>query len=357
MTEALHLAGKGRGKTYPNPAVGAVLVRDRRIAGIGFHRRWGLPHAEVEAIRSAGRLAKGSDLYVTLEPCCHYGKTPPCTDAIIASGIRRVFVATRDPNPRVKGRGIRALRDAGLEVAVGLLAKSARRLNETYFKYMKHGRPFVTLKIAQTIDGRIATHDGRSKWITSARARKKARSMRAEAQAILVGLNTVIKDDPMLLPDPGRDSYARCVLDTDLSISPASRLVRSARRYSTIIYCGTTHAGRIGRLEKMGVVVKRVRCLRSGLLDIDQIIDDLASMQVMHLFVEGGSTVFTSFLRTGAVDKIAVFTAPKIMGDDGNRGSFINLGVKDPEKCYGFRMDSIERVGTDLLTTLYPARA
>jgi diaminohydroxyphosphoribosylaminopyrimidine deaminase/5-amino-6-(5-phosphoribosylamino)uracil reductase len=229
MAEALRLAERARGRTYPNPAVGAVIVKGPRVVGRGFHRKWGMPHAEVVAIEEAGRRARGADLYVTLEPCNHYGRTPPCTEAILKSGISRVFLAVLDPNPLVRGRGARFLRSAGVEVKAGLLRRPARKLNESYFRFMETGRPFVTLKVAETLDGKIATAGGVSKWITSPGSRAQVKAMRRRAQAILVGVNTVVRDNPTLLPYPrtgGR--YLRCVLDTGLRIPLESNLVRTA---------------------------------------------------------------------------------------------------------------------------------
>jgi diaminohydroxyphosphoribosylaminopyrimidine deaminase/5-amino-6-(5-phosphoribosylamino)uracil reductase len=377
MGTALELARLGKGRTYPNPAVGAVLVKGGEIVGRGFHRKWGMDHAEVAAMKDAGKRCGGADLYVTLEPCCHYGKTPPCTEAIIRSGIRRVFTPTLDPNPLVNGKGIEALKRAGIPVQVGVGAEAAMKLNEAYFKFMKEGEPFVTLKIAQTLDGRIATASGRARWITSSASRKIGRAKRSEAQAILVGARTVALDDPLLLPEPRRkENYFRCVLDTHLGISLQSRIVRTAREFPVIVYSGSPEdpwrsgfavggtdlakrtrglKRRKRQLEKMGVLVKQVGMVSPGSLSLRDIIDDLASMKIMHLWVEGGSAVFTSFMGMGVVDKILAFIAPKVMGDGGSLSAFEELGVKTPERCFGFSVDGIECIGDDLMVTLYPA--
>lgn len=378
MTAALAEAEQGRGKTYPNPAVGAVVARGGRIVGRGFHRRWGLPHAEVEAMRDAGPACKGADLYVTLEPCCHHGRTPPCTDAIIKRGIKRVFVAVRDPNPTVNGRGIRRLREAGIEVVTGLCGPAARKLNEAYFKFMKEGRPFVTLKVAQTLDGKIATRDRNSRWITSPRARDAGRRMRAEAQAILVGVNTVAYDNPMLLPVPRRKTgYVRCVLDGRLSIAAASNLVKTAGDFPVRVYCTTPPGKRSRRLEKLSVEVMIMKGItgvgkdragkeqvgrgrtrlprgRRGRVDLEVVLDDLASRDVMHLFVEGGAATASAFLEAGLVDKVVAFIAPKVLGDVNGLGSFANVDVTSLDRCYGFRTDEVRQVGEDILMTLYP---
>jgi diaminohydroxyphosphoribosylaminopyrimidine deaminase/5-amino-6-(5-phosphoribosylamino)uracil reductase len=354
MQEALAEAQKGRGKTYPNPAVGAVVARDDRIVGRGFHKRWGKPHAEVEALRDAGPRSRGADLYVTLEPCSHWGRTPPCTDAIIAGGIRRVFVPCLDPNRLVRGRGVAALRRAGIEVSVGLEARSARKLNEAYFKFMKTGRPFVTLKIAQTLDGKIATRKGEARWVTGSKSRNLAKRMRGEAQAIMVGVNTVINDDPGLLPIPRRKAYYRCVLDTNLSTPPERRVVETAELHPTIIYCADSEGRKARKLEAKGVKVKRVATSGDGLLRLEAVLADLASLGVMHVFVEGGSRVSSSLLGAGLVDKVIDFIAPKVLGDVNGLGAFCKLDVKNLKTCYGFRLDEFHTVGGDAIMVLYP---
>jgi diaminohydroxyphosphoribosylaminopyrimidine deaminase/5-amino-6-(5-phosphoribosylamino)uracil reductase len=363
MRVALELAPLGEGRTHPNPVVGAVVVKRGRIVGRGFHRAWGLPHAEIEAIRDAGRASRGADLYITLEPCCHHGKTPPCTDAIVASGISRVFAAMLDPNPVVDGRGAAALRRAGVRVDIGLEAQAALRLNEAYAKLMKTGRPFVTVKIAQTLDGKIAAEDGNARWITSAASRRLARKLRARAQALLVGRRTVAVDDPMLMCEPRRSKhYVRCVLDSGLKTPLISRVVRTAGRYPVILYHANPGQGsrrstllsRQRRLASYGLETVGVRAASDGRLDLESVLTDLASRQVMHLWVEGGSAVFTSFLRAGLVDRLLLFVAPKVMGGRASLASFGELGVKSPAEAYGLRLDSIECVGDDLLAAFYP---
>jgi diaminohydroxyphosphoribosylaminopyrimidine deaminase/5-amino-6-(5-phosphoribosylamino)uracil reductase len=354
---ALKEAAKGKGKTHPNPVVGAVVVRGRRILGKGFHRGGGLAHAEVEAIKDAGPRSKGADIYVTLEPCCHWGKTAPCTEAIVKAGIRRVFVSTLDPNPVVRGKGIRALRRAGLDVRVGLEARAGRRINESYMKFMETEKPFVTLKVAQTLDGKNATRQGESKWITSRQARSYARRMRAEAQAIMVGIGTVIKDNPGLLPSPKRKDFYRCILDTDLGIPEKSYLVQTAAEFPTIVYYSRGDGSRAHRLESKGVILKKIRHIARGLLDLSRVLDDLAERGVMHLFVEGGSAVASSFLKADLIDKLVVFVAPRIMGDANGVGSFANISVTRLSKCYGFKIDGVTRAGRDLVIVLYPERA
>ncbi len=356
MRIALSEAERGAGLTHPNPAVGAVIARGQRIIGVGHHRRPGLPHAEVEALRDAGGSVKGADLYVTLEPCCHWGRTAPCTDAIVASGIRRVFVAMRDPNPLMRGRGIRQLRKAGIEVNVGLEAEAARRLNEAYVKFMTGGMPFITLKLAQTLDGRIATRKGESRWITGAASRRYSRRLRSGAQAIMVGASTVVNDDPGLLPSPRREHYLRCVLDSGLRISPDSEVIRTAARHPTIVYHCRGSQKRARALESRGAEVVRLRAGRKGRVDIRRVVRDLAAREVMHLFVEGGGAVASSFLNLGLVDRLLLFLAPRVMGDVNGLGAFSEVNVKTIRKCRGFRICDVTRLDPDLMIELRPER-
>jgi len=360
MKVALAEAAKGDGRTHPNPMVGAVIARGARIIGMGHHRRWGLPHAEIEALQDAGGPVQGADLYVSLEPCCHWGKTAPCTDAIIASGIRRVFAAIRDPNPMMRGKGIRELRKAGLEVVVGPGAAAARKLNESYIKFMTDGVPFVTLKLAQSLDGKIATRKGESRWITGAASRRQSRRLRAGAQAILVGASTVVNDDPGLLPSPRRRNYLRCILDSGLRISPDSGVVRTASKYPTLVYHCRGSEERVRKLEARGATVVKVRAARRGRrkglarVDVRAVIADLASRGVMHLFVEGGGVVASSFLRLGLVDKLVLFIAPKVMGDLNGLGSFSEINIGGIEESHGFRIDEVVQLDPDLMISLYP---
>lgn len=354
MAEALRLAERARGLTYPNPAVGAVIVKGNRVVGRGYHRRWGAPHAEVVALKQAGKRAGGGELYVTLEPCCHYGRTPPCTDAIVKAGIRRVYVATLDPNPLVRGKGARILRKAGIEVSTGLLGGAARKLNESYMKFMRTGRPFVTVKVAQTLDGRIASADGDSKWITSAASRAQVKAMRKRSQAILVGAGTVIRDDPMLLPAPGsRERYLRCVLDTGLSIPLSSRLVKTAARHKTIVYFNHDKKKRLQQLEKYKVIGVKIGPASSPSVRIDGVLEHLGRLGVHDLIVEGGANVFTSFVREGHADRVVIFMAPSIMGGEGTLSSFLDVGTRDVGGIR-FRVDSVSRISRDVVVALSP---
>jgi diaminohydroxyphosphoribosylaminopyrimidine deaminase/5-amino-6-(5-phosphoribosylamino)uracil reductase len=357
MAKALRLASKASGLTYPNPAVGAVIVKGTRVVGRGYHRRWGSPHAEAVAIEKAGKRARGADLYVTLEPCCHYGRTPPCTDAILKSGIRRVYVAALDPNPLVRGKGVRTLRRAGVEVHVGLLGRPAKKLNESYIKLMKTGRPFVTVKVAETLDGKIANAAGDSKWITSAASRAEVKAMRARSQAILVGAGTVVRDDPTLLPAAGaKGRYIRCVLDSGLRTPLGSKLVTTATRHKTIIYFNHDKKKRLQQLEKYGVIGIKIGPSSARSVRIDGVLEHLGRLGVQDLIVEGGAQVFTSFVRGGHADKLAVFMAPSVMGGKGSLSSFLDVGTRTV-RGVEFEVEDVSRISRDVVITLYPKKA
>lgn len=329
MGRALELAARGLGATSPNPAVGCVIVKGGRVVGEGWHRRAGGPHAEVLALRAAGRRARGATLYLTLEPCAHQGRTPPCAPRVAAAGLRRVVVAMRDPDRRVRGRGLALLRRAGCAVELGLLGREARRLNERFVTAATRGRPFVLLKAALTLDGRIATAAGESRWITSPAQRRAARGLRRLHDAVLVGIGTVIADDPLLLPEPGlRRPFRRVVLDSRLRLPPGSRLARSARRAPVIALVARAPAGRRRRLEALGVEV--VECAsRAWRVNPGAALQALRERGVSSVMVEGGSEVLGSFLAARLVDQVALFRAPLLLGGRGGRPAF---GGPDPRR-------------------------
>jgi diaminohydroxyphosphoribosylaminopyrimidine deaminase/5-amino-6-(5-phosphoribosylamino)uracil reductase len=322
MGRALRLAARGLGETNPNPVVGCVVVRGGRVVGEGYHARAGGPHAEVIALERARHRARGATLYVTLEPCLHTNKrTPPCVPAVRASGVRRVVVAMRDPNPRVKGRGLRALRDAGLEVEVGVREEEARRLNERFSVAQTKRRPYVLLKAALTLDGRIATASGDSKWITTAAQRTQARALRRLHDAVLVGIGTALADDPLLLPSPRlRRAFLRVVLDPRLRLPLGSRLVRTARR-SPVLVLGHEHPSRRRALEARGVKVRADR-RREGRLDLRFVLRALWEEGVRSVMVEGGALVLGSFLDSRLFDAVALFRAPLLLGGRRSRSAF-----------------------------------
>jgi len=316
MRRALQLAARGRGYVEPNPLVGCVIVRDGKAIGQGYHRRFGGPHAEVEALRRCRGSLRCATVYVTLEPCCHFGKTPPCTDALIAAGVGRVVVAMRDPGPAVAGRGLRKLRAAGIAVETGLLADEAAALNSPYLKRVRCGRPWVILKWAQSLDGKIATHAGDSKWISDPRARAHAHRIRGRMDAIIVGLNTVLSDDPQLTCRLGRVRRVatRIVLDSRLRTPPAARLVRSARRKPTWIVCATNAPrGRAETLEAAGCVVRRVARDREG-LSLPAVLDLLGSDGMTNVLVEGGGRLLGGFIDRRLADELCVYVAPLLIG-------------------------------------------
>jgi diaminohydroxyphosphoribosylaminopyrimidine deaminase / 5-amino-6-(5-phosphoribosylamino)uracil reductase len=329
MRRALALAARARGETHPNPLVGCVIVKDGRVVGEGFHRRAGGPHAEVFALQKAGARARGATMYVTLEPCSFEGRTAACAPAVRAAGIRRVVVAMLDPNPRVDGRGLALLRRAGVKVESGLLEADAERLDRRFVIAMRKQRPFVLLKAAMTLDGRIATARGESKWITSAEQRAHARRRRRDQDAVLVGIGTVLADDPMLLPEPAvARPFFRVVLDSTLRLPPDSRLARSAARSPVVALCTAPNEKRRRRLEERGVHVIHVPS-RGSAVSLRDALRALWKLGVLGIMVEGGSEVLGSFLRARLVDEVALYRAPILLGGRGSRPAF---GGADPTR-------------------------
>lgn len=359
MRRALELAALARGKTSPNPMVGAVVVQNGKIVGEGYHQKAGTPHAEIHALRQAGEKAKNAVLYVTLEPCCHYGKTPPCTDAIIRAGVRKVVIAAKDPNPRVAGNGIKALKDAGIEVKVGVLEESARRLNEAFFKYMLEGRPFVTLKAAMSLDGKIATATGDSRWITSTEARVYAHKLRAENDAIMVGIGTVLADDPLLTVRlPGEDKNPlRLVVDSSLRIPLNSRLIRTARDVPTVVAAvkGKCQYEKKKALESAGVEVWELP-EHNGRVNLYSLLEELGKREVLSVLLEGGSTLNAAALAAGIIDKFIFFYAPKIIGGNAAPGPFGGRGINFIKEAVEVTELWWEKIGEDLMLVCYPVK-
>ena len=347
MAAALVLARRGLGNVWPNPAVGCVIVRDGRIVGRGWTQPGGRPHAETEALRRAGDLAKGADVYVTLEPCAHEGETPPCADALIAAGVARVFAAIPDPDPRTAGQGIERLKAAGIEVRAGLGEGQARAVNAGFLMVQGHGRPLVTLKTASTLDGRIATKAGESKWITGPEARRRGHLLRAQHDAILVGIGTVLADDPSLdCRIAGLEGRApvRIVLDSSGRIPPDSKLVKTAARQRTWIIASEAAEG---ALEAPGLEILRV----ADTANLAEILALLAGRGITRLLVEGGGQVHAAFLRAGLVDRIAWFRAGSVIGDDG-RGAIGPLALDALEAAPRFEREGLVACGNDTLETL-----
>jgi len=320
MKRALRLARKGRGRTSPNPLVGAVLAREDAVVAEGCHREVGGPHAEAEALTRAGREARGATLYVTLEPCNHYGRTPPCAVAVAEAGVGRVVVGMRDPNPRVKGGGVEWLRDRGIRVDTGVLEEECRRLNQPFIKHCTLGLPWVTLKAAATLDGRIATRTGDSRWITNEESRRFVHALRCEADAILVGIGTVLADDPQLTArlkrSPPCRQPARVVVDTRLRIPLESRLVRTARQVPVWVAAATDGESSEAseRLREAGATVLRLP-EKAGRVRLSALLEELGRRKVTSLLVEGGGGIHGSFLEEGLADELRFFYAPKVLGD------------------------------------------
>ncbi len=360
MRKTFDLAMRGRGRTFPNPMVGAVIVREGKVVGEGYHHRAGEPHAEDIALRAAGDAAGGGTLYVNLEPCNHQGNTPPCTEAIIAAGIERVVCSMKDPNPRVDGSGLKRLVEAGIDVTVGLLEEEAVRLNEVYIKNISTSLPFVALKIAQSIDGRIATGLGSSKWITGIESRKFVHRLRDEYAAVMVGIGTVLTDDPRLTVrevDCSRPPL-RVVLDSNLKIPSTARVLDASGGFGTLIYTSVSNLadGRYPYLEKEGVSIRILKG-RGGRLDLLEVLGDLFRKGVSSVLVEGGTKLFTSFLSRGLVDKLFIFIGPVIIGGGSSYPSFDELGIKTIDEAVRvMNFDSI-RLGGDMLMIGYPDNA
>jgi len=349
MAQALALAALGEGATRPNPMVGAIVLRDGEVAGAGFHRAAGAPHAEAVALAQAGDAARGGTLVVNLEPCAHHGRTPPCVDAIRAAGIGRVVVATGDPNPLVNGRGNRALRDAGIEVEVGLLEDEARRLNAPFLSWHERRRPFVTLKAAMSCDGQIAAADGSSTWVTGEPARRHAHRMRLTHDAVLVGAQTVRRDDPRLTARLAGQEVARrvVVLSDRLDLPLSAKIFANRPR----IYTSRDPAGPLTEVAD----VVRVPSTPLG-LDLHAVLADLAADGVQSVLVEGGGRTHAAFLAAGLADEIALFVAPRLLGARGATPLLDGPTAASPEGGWALRRPRFLAVGRDVLVIARPER-
>ncbi len=377
MRRAIELAKKGEGWCHPNPMVGAVIVKGGRIIGEGYHARCGQLHAERNAIASLTEPADGATIYVTLEPCCHYGKTPPCTEAIIENGIHRVVIGSRDPNPKVAGGGVKALREAGIEVVEDFLRDECDALNPVFFHYITKKRPYVLMKYAMTADGKIATKTGASKWITGEAARQKVQELRHACMGIMVGIGTVQIDDPMLncRLEGGRDPV-RIICDSRLRISLQSAICRTAKDVPTILACALpvlpdgpveeiespydSDSLKIRELQRLGIRVLNVPESSSSVssgngvpaprVDPEKLMDCLGQMEIDSVLLEGGGTLNESALRAGVVQEIRVFVAPKIFGGR-SKSPVEGIGVELPDEAVKLKMTGVEQVGDDLMIT------
>jgi len=354
MARALDLAAKGRGRVSPNPMVGAVIVKNGRVIAEGYHRGAGKDHAEVVALKKAGKQARGATVYVTLEPCCHTGNTGPCTEALIAAGVRKVVFPSHDPDPRVSGKGARRLRQVGIEVVKGILAGEAERLNESYYAHNLTGRPFVILKIAQTLDGRIAARNGDSQWVSGPPSLKMVHRLRSEVDAVAVGMGTVKADDPSLTVRlvKGKNPYRVIVAGSD-KIPPRSKLLSNNSDFKTIVAAGEKAIDRLARRRRSGnLIYWKVRTGRNGLLDLSDLLMKAGEFGLRSILVEGGAALATSFIKARLVNKLVLVIAPKLLGE--GIEAIADLGLRKLSDAVAVRDMTIERVGQDLVCTGYP---
>lgn len=350
MQRALMLAERGRGRVEPNPLVGAVVVQNDAIVGEGFHEHFGGPHAEVHALHQAGPRAAGATLYVTLEPCCHHGKTPPCTDGIIGAGIRRVVAAIGDPFPAVAGGGFICLRDAGIEVDVGVGEVEARRQNAPFLKLVTRHRPYVIAKWAMTMDGKIATRTGESRWITSERARERVHELRRRMDAIIAGIVTVLMDDPLLTArPPGPRMQTRVILDSQLRLPLDSQLVRTAREFPVmVLHSPNANPAAKEALEKAGCTCHP--CQPSGgPICVGGLLNELGRRRFTNVLVEGGATVLGSFLEAREIDEVWAFVAPKILGGEKAPSPISGVGIAKLAHAIAIDHWEVDSFGPDVL--------
>lgn len=367
MRQALRLARRALGDTSPNPAVGAVVVSRGRVVAVGYHRRAGLPHAEAVALRRAGDAARGATLYVSLEPCSHTGRTPPCCDAILRAGIRRVVVAVRDPDPRVNGRGLARLRRAGVALTSGILAREAAQLNAPFVKSMTVGLPHVTLKIAQSLDGKIATAAGRSRWISSPESRRLAHELRRQADAVVVGIETVLHDDPLLtVRDARRPPRAgrplKVILDSRLRLPPSSRCLSPASPAKTIVATTSRSASRRAAIERRGAEVLVLPASSpAGRVPLRRLLAWLrARHEVTAVLIEGGGEVVAGALRERLADRAVWFIAPMLLGGRVSPGAVGGAGVMKLQDAVRLAGVTVRRAGQDVVvdaSVIYPRRS
>ncbi len=348
MDLAIKLAEKGRGTTSPNPMVGCVIVKRGQIIGKGYHKTAGTEHAEVIALNEAGKRAFNSTLYVNLEPCSHWGRTPPCTEMIFEAGVREVIIGMKDPNPIING--FKELKARGLKTKIGILENEARRLNEAYIKYITTKMPFVTIKMAMSLDGKIATSSGDSKYITSVEARTYVHKLRTEVDGVMVGINTVLKDDPELTPRlyKGKDPV-KIVVDSSLKFPLSCNLARNPSK----LIIATSQASKkamIKKLEAKGAKIL-ISKSREGMVDLKDLIKSLGEIGITNIMIEGGSLLNSSALKAGIVDKLVIFTAPKIIGNGIN--AIGNLGIKKIDNALELKNITCRKIGKDTMIESY----
>jgi len=353
---ALNLALKAKGKTSPNPAVGALVVKNGRIVGRGYHKKAGLSHAEVIALEEAGSKAQDATLYVTLEPCTHFGKTPPCVHKIIASGVKEVVVGMVDPNPKNNGRGIEILKRSKIRVQVGFLEDKLRKLNEVFIKYITKRIPFITVKVGQSLDGRIATKTGDSKWITSDKSRVYAHRLRSEFDAIMVGVNTILRDNPRLNASFSDKRLIKIVVDSQLSTPQNANIF--SKDSSVIIVTLPTQPGQ--QTENRKILTQKAKILevkeKAGQINLKDMLKKLAHQEISNILVEGGGTLIGTLFDEGLVDKILFFISPKIIGGKDAISSVMGQGIARIDRATKLKDVKLKRIGEDFLVEGYVQR-
>jgi diaminohydroxyphosphoribosylaminopyrimidine deaminase / 5-amino-6-(5-phosphoribosylamino)uracil reductase len=348
MGLAMKLALRAKGRTSPNPLVGAVVVKDGHIIGNGYHKKAGFDHAEIVALNQAGEKAKGATLYVTLEPCAHFGRTPPCVNKIIKSGIKEVVVGMIDPNPLNRGKGIELLRKQGVKVSVGLLEDELKKMNEAFIKYITKRTPFITVKAAESLDGRIATNTGDSKWITSDRSRQYAHRLRGSYDAIMVGINTVLRDNPKLDAWFSRKQPVKIIVDTQLSTPSHAHVFLKS---NVVIVTLPAKAGQ--ETENRVILAKKPRILevkeKDGQVNLKDMLKKLAGLEITNILVEGGGTLIGALFDEGLVDRALFFISPKIIGGKDAIGSVMGKGISRVDKAIKLKEVKLSRIGEDFL--------
>ena len=350
MRLAMQLAGNAIGRTSPNPLVGAVIVKNNRVVGCGWHRKAGTPHAEVHALNQAGELAQGADVYVTLEPCAHYGKTPPCAKALVEAKVKNVYGGLLDVNPKVAGKGFKILEDAGIHVEYGFLQDELRKQNEVFFKWIEHKKPFVVLKAAMTLDGKIATATGQSKWITNETSRAYGYKLRDIYDGIMVGINTVIEDNPMLTArvDGGKNPI-RIVVDSSLRIDINANVVQDKSAKTIVATTDKADKDKILKLQAQDVDVIVVDKDENDKVDIEKLLDILGQQNICSILVEGGATLSGSFVAKKLVDKVYFFIAPKIVGGKEAKTPVAGTGILNLQEALALKDIQIEKLEEDIL--------
>ena len=349
MKMALELAQKGMGFTAPNPMVGAVIVKNGRIIGQGYHRKYGGLHAEREALAACTEEPKGASIYVTLEPCCHYGKQPPCVNAILEAGIRRVIIGSSDPNPLVAGKGIRILKDHGIEVTENILKEECDKLNEAFFYYIQNKKPYVVMKYAMTMDGKIAAYTGESKWVTGEAARIHVQEQRLKYTGIMVGVGTVLADDPMLTCRlENSRNPVRIICDSHLRTPLTSKIVRTAKTIPTILASSSKDQQKIKNYEELGCQVLYVP-EKNGHIDLNRLMEILGATKIDSILLEGGGSLNWSALESGIVQKVQTYIAPKLFGGEEAKTPVEGKGFPDPASAVLLKNSEMIRLGDDFL--------